>query len=364
MKDRIGVDGLRRVPLVVFVALIVIASAGILSACGGGSDGESGTTGAEGSSAEGGRSVSPIAFFATGAANSYVQATFEAAKAEAERRGLEIELVDGEFDPTVQEKQIQDAITSGQFNSFIIQANDGAGIAPVVKEAIEAGYNVAAYGTPIGPDPTIAEPQVEGVITTTSEDVETGAKVTAEGIVQACEGIDPCKVALLWGNRGVAYEAAKVSVVESILGKHDNIKVVAQTDAGFLRDQGRDAIQDALTANPDLNVVASASGDQMIAGAQQAIEDAGGEVGPGKVVLIGYGGSATAQQRIEDGEWLQTYPIEAQTMAVEDIAALDKHAKGEKVKAAINQWELAPIGKVVNQATLKANPGWNAQWDG
>ncbi|MEO1441832.1 MAG: substrate-binding domain-containing protein, partial [Chloroflexota bacterium] len=59
---------------------------------------------------------------------------------------------------------------------------------------------------------------------------------------------------------------------------------------------------DMLTANPDIDVIASV-GDQMILGAELAVQDAGLE---GEVALIGQGGNIDAYEAVVEGRWFAT----------------------------------------------------------
>ena len=81
----------------------------------------------------------------------------------AEACGANLTLIDNGFDPAKQFANIQDAITTGNYDAFIIVTLDNAGIVPVVEDAIEAGIKVIATDTSIGPDLTTSDIQVEGV---------------------------------------------------------------------------------------------------------------------------------------------------------------------------------------------------------
>ena len=69
---------------------------------------------------------------------------------------------DPNFDSAKQVSQIQDAITSGEYQAFIVQANDGNAVVPAIQEAIEDGITVVAEFTPVGTRYDTIEPQVAG----------------------------------------------------------------------------------------------------------------------------------------------------------------------------------------------------------
>ena len=89
------------------------AAAFVLSACGGSS------------STAGGNKVKKIAFFGFAAANSFAQATWAGVQETAQKAGVEAKFFDPNFDSTKQVAQIQDATASGQYQAFVVQADDG-----------------------------------------------------------------------------------------------------------------------------------------------------------------------------------------------------------------------------------------------
>jgi ribose transport system substrate-binding protein len=100
-----------------------------------------------------------IAYFLQGN-TSYNQASAEKATEVATAKGATISVLSGDFDPSKQFSQCQDAITTGRYNAFVIYPVDGAGILPCVRQAIAAGIKVVALDSPLGPEFKI-EPQVE-----------------------------------------------------------------------------------------------------------------------------------------------------------------------------------------------------------
>ena len=138
-----------------------------------------------------------IAFFASSSQNGYNQATYEGIQEAAEAAGgVTTEIFDGEFSADVQFNQIEDVIASGRFDGFVVVPNDTVGIASAVEEAIASDIGVATALFPIGPDLGTIEPQVEGIITAAAP-VEPQSAELAEGVVDYCADIDPCRVIIL-----------------------------------------------------------------------------------------------------------------------------------------------------------------------
>ena len=122
-----------------------------------------------------------VAFFGFAAANGFAQATWAGVQEAAAELCATARFFDPNFDSATQVAQIQDAITSGEFEAFVIQANDGNSVVPVVKEAIEAGITVVGEFTPIGTDYDSIEPQVEGM----TSYVGTSIVANGEGLAEA-----------------------------------------------------------------------------------------------------------------------------------------------------------------------------------
>lgn len=102
-----------------------------------------------------------IAFFGFSSANSFAQATFDGIEEYAGENNAEATFFDGEFDASTQVQQIQDATASGEYDVFIVQANDGAAVINPVEAAVNAGITVVAEFTPVGTEYDTAEAQIE-----------------------------------------------------------------------------------------------------------------------------------------------------------------------------------------------------------
>ncbi|WP_320670832.1 sugar ABC transporter substrate-binding protein [Patulibacter defluvii] len=342
------------------VAAAALAVAGA-SGCGSADGGSGGGGGA-------GKRVR-IAFFGLAAENAYTQFAYKGAQAEAKAKGAELSFFDGKFDGPTQIKQIQDAITSQRFDAFVVMPNDQPGVVPVAKQAIGQGISVTALQFPIGSDPKTARPQVEGLTASVVEDVVAGARISAEGINAMCRDRDPCKVALLYGSRKVTWDgAAKRPTILRTLTP--NVKVVAEADGQFLQGPSEQAAADILQAHPDLDVLASPSGDQMALGGERALRAAGKRIGlgdrpRGAVAIIGYGAASSGVERVRRGSWYQTYALVPQTMARKavDLAVAAVRGGGRK-GVGIVQTEISPIGDNVTREVLREHPSFRAEWEG
>jgi ribose transport system substrate-binding protein len=305
------------------VAAALVLAVGAFAACGSDDDGGGGS-----GAGDGGTKVEKIAFFGFASANSFAQATFSGVKEEAAKQGVEVKFFDPNFDSAKQVAQIQNAITSGEYQVFVVQANDGNAVVPPIREAIDEGITVVGEFTPVGTKYDTIEPQVPGMIFVGEPPTENGTALGELG-VDACGDMDPCNVAYLEGFKALPLDNARTEAVKAALAEAPNVKLVASVEGGYTQDTGLKAAQNVLQAHPDVNVMIGSS--QAIAGAEQAVKDAGA-----KVKLIGNGGSRQAVEAVKSGRWFATYVIAEKSAGAKAAELGIKKAEGGDVPASFD----------------------------
>lgn len=320
-------------------ATAAVLMAMTLGACG--SDDEEAAAPAGGGGGEAAQEVKKIAFFGFAGANSFAQATLAGIKEQAAKENVEVQFFDPNFDAATQVSQIQNAITTGEFQAFIVQANDGNAVVPPVREAIEEGITVVGEFTPIGTRYDTIEPQVDGLIFVGEPPTENGTALGELG-VQACEGMDTCEVAYLEGFKSLPLDNARTEAVKKALEAADNVKIVASVEGGYTEDSGLKAAQNVLQAHPGVDVMIGSS--QAISGAEQAVEDADAEV-----KLIGNGGSRQAVTAVKEGRWFASYVAAEKSAGAKAAELAIAAARGEDVPASFDTRELQdPMGTKEN----------------
>ena len=302
----------------VVLTACTVAATLALAACG---EDESETAGGGGGADAGGQEVTKIAFFGFAKANSFAQATWAGIQEQAQKEGIEAEQFDPNFDAAKQVSQIQNAITSGEFQAFIVQANDGNAVVPPIREALEEGITVVAEFTPVGTRYDTIEPQVEGLYFVGEAPTQNGTALGEAGVA-ACKGIDPCQVAYLEGFKSLPLDNARTEAVKAALAAEPTIELVASVEGGYTQASGLKAAQNVLQGNPDVDVMIGSS--QAIAGAEQAVNDAGT-----KVKLIGNGGSRQAIDAVREGRWFATYAIPEKSAGAKAAELAIQAARGE-----------------------------------
>jgi ribose transport system substrate-binding protein len=297
------------------------------------------------------RKVERIAFFGFAKANSFANATWAGVQDAAKARGAEATFFDPNFDAQKQVSQIQDAITSGDYQAFVIQANDGNAVVPVVRQAIRAGITVVGEFTPIGTRYDTIAPQVPGLLFVGEAPTWNGDALGRLG-VQACRGRNPCRVAYLEGFKALPLDNARTRAVKRALSRAKNVQIVASVEGGYTAASGLKAAQDVLTANPDVNVMIGSA--QAIQGAEQAVRTARKQ---GRVKLIGNGGSCQAVAAVRGGRWFATYVIAERSSGRKATQVAIQAAEGKKVAASFDTRKLQnPLG------TKPGLKGYKAQY--
>jgi ribose transport system substrate-binding protein len=309
---------------------------GALGACGSSDDDSDTGTGAAAASTGASTAAAPaatteakkvenIAFFGFAGANSFAQATWAGIQEQAAKDGVKAKFFDPNFDAAKQVSQMQNAIASGEYQAFVVQANDGNAVVPVIREAIKAGISVVAEFTPVGSDYSSIKPQVPGMIFVGEPPVANGTALGELG-VEACADLNPCNVAYLEGNPGLPLDVAREKALEEALKADPNAKLVSKVVGGYTKADGLKAGQNVLQAHPDVNVIIGSS--QALAGAEQAVGDAGKT---GKVLLIGNGGSHQAVAKVKSGDWFATYATAEKTNGAKAAEIAIDAAEGQKV---------------------------------
>ena len=299
-----------------------------------------------------------VAFFASSLANTYVPAQVQGAKAAARKSGAATTVFDAVYDATKQLTQVQDAITSGKFDAFVISAIDGNALVPQIKKAIAAGINVACISAPCGPDLTSLKPQVAKLTVHVGHSFPASGRLMGKEIVAACGTRDPCKVVFVPGLYSYPADKIRRDAVHATLHRYRAIEIVSEQEGKYSAESARVAMQNILQAHSDVNVVAT-TGDQMALGIEQAIKAGGVN---GKVKIIGNGASALGVSAVRQGRWYATLvllPYTEGRVATEHVVQAARGVVG--LSASVDVEKLSPIGPVVT----KANAGrFKAEWRG
>ncbi len=288
--------------------------------------------------------------------NSYDTPMLAAAESAAHADGAVLTVFDAENSPTTQYTQLQDAINSHQYQGIIVQPIFGPRLLGLVKEAISDHIQVADLDQELGPNLSTDAPQVKGLAANVVFiPTKIGQKLGAL-VVRACAAYDPCQVGYIYDVKASALDEAIFDGFSSSIAGHANIKIVAQGQSYFTTWDGLTAAQHMLQSDPKLTLIVGA--DQGIEGAQQAVAGAGRT---GKVILIGYGGSAAALRGIRSGAWygdVAQLPTSEGRLAVQDLVTAIRTGVSSPADDPVAQ---LPAGGVITKSDVGQ---FHAEWAG
>lgn len=303
-----------------------------LAACGSGSGSDTEPApSVGGSSSAAGNPVEKIAFFGFWKSNSFTQAVLAGVQEAAAASGAEVvDLTTAEYDGAAQTKAVQDQTVKGDAQMYVVLASDSVSMATAAKEAIDAGITVVAGFTPLGPDFTTLEPQVDGLVVVGETPVANG-EVLGQLALDACADLDPCNIAYLEGLKALPLDNARTGTFVKTVESNPAAKIVSQVEGGYTPDSGKKAAQDALQANPDIDVMVGSS--QAILGAQNVVDTA-------KVKLIGNGSSKEAFAAVNDGSWYALYNMDVKGIGSKSVELGLQAAAGSLDNRAFNTQDL------------------------
>jgi len=302
-----------------------------------------------------------IAFFASASQNGFNQAVWSGIqKKAAELGGISASIFDGEFNPVVQYAQVEDVLASGNFDGFILYAQDTVGIAGAAEQVTAEGKPLVAVMFPIGPDLGTLEPQVSGLTATIGHVPAIGAAAQAESVAEFCADKDPCKVVILLGFKVSPFDQIRLAAYEEVFAKHPNIQVVATAEGLYSPDATLSAMQDILQAQPDFHAVLSVADQQMI-GVEIALDGMGIDGEP--IFLAAAGASTYGVDAVREGRWDNTLAYFPETMGEVALDTLIAAIKGEDHPVTYDMDVGGPVPFIINKDVLDANPDFVGEWD-
>jgi ribose transport system substrate-binding protein len=273
----------------------------------------------------------------------YFAAQAISAKKHAEELGCEVISADAQNDLNKQVADVEDMVAQG-INALIINPRDSKGLVPAVNAATAAGVKVFVI------DSTL-DPQAQFVTLVQSSNTQNGLLV-GQWLADQTKGKD-LKIALISGDKGNEVgQERRLGVLAGLLeGQLRNegrahFSVVGQGWGAWGNEGGLKAMEDLLTANPDINVVLGEN-DSMVLGAQKALEQA--HRLDGVMLLAAADGQKEALQMIADGKYGAT-GLNDPALVASTAVDLAKKAIDGKLPAGISK-----ITYTTPMAITKAN---------
>ncbi|MEZ5069947.1 MAG: substrate-binding domain-containing protein [Bacteroidales bacterium] len=247
----------------------------------------------------------------------------------SEAYGMNCVMADGQDDIIKQITSMEDLISTG-VDVMILNPLDAKALVPAVNAAEEAGVPVFIVDSRIDDG--------AGFRTSVQASNEGNGWLLGEWVVRQLEGQD-ARVALISGSQGNPVGQSKrlgffEGFVETQLMTRGNsdLNILAQGWGNWTLLGGIEAMEDILSAHPDVNVLV-AENDAMAMGALKAIEEAGRA---GDILVVGYDGQKEAYELIREGRFGATAlnaPGELARLAIESVV---RHLNGQALDKVIH----------------------------
>jgi ribose transport system substrate-binding protein len=242
--------------------------------------------------------------------NEYFITMVNAAKQEAEKEGVKLNVQAGTSHGSAEEQlQIVETMITNKVDAICIVPSSSVGLMTALKKAEDAGIPVINLDTRLDPE-LVKSSGLKPVpfIGTNNYD---GAKLAGEYALKITEGKG--KVAILTGIAGQQNAADRRNGFYDVV--KDKLDVVAEASADWEVEKGYNAAQNMIQANPDI-VLIFASNDNMGLGAIRAAKEAGKDI-----KVIGYDAVAEALNAVKSGEMASTIAQFPAEMGIQGVKA-------------------------------------------
>lgn len=247
--------------------------------------------------------------------NPFFVSLSEGAKAEAEKQGVKLVVVDAGDDAAKQTNDIEDLI-SRNVSVLIVNPVDSDAVAPAVQNAVSKGIKV------ISVDRVVNGVEVDCQI---ASDNAAGAKMATEYLVELIgEG---AKAAELEGVPGAS------ATIDRGAGFHEaadkNLDVVASQTANFNRAEGMNVMENILQSCPEIKGV-FAHNDEMALGAVEAVLASGKDI-----KIVGFDATDDAVAAVKSGKMAATVAQKPELMGETAVQTAMKLINGETVEKSL-----------------------------
>lgn len=235
------------------------------------------------------------------------------AQAEADARGLKINITDAQNDPTQQINQME-TFTSQNVKAAIINPVDSDAAVPAVGVANRADVPVISI-----------DRGVNGgrVGSTIASDNVAGGRLAAKTLAESLGGKG--KVAFLEGQPGTSAARERGQGFEQGIEEYPGIEVVARQPADFDRTKGMDVMSNMLQAHRDLDGVFAAN-DEMALGAAKALGAKSGTA----VKVVAFDGTPDGIEAVRGGTLTATVAQQPELLGKQAVDRALDAAQGKE----------------------------------
>lgn len=270
------------------------------------------------------KSKGVIAYSPLTLSNPFFKVIGDHIKAEAEKNGYTVRIVDPNMDVKKQSDQMDDFISSG-VTAIILVPCDRLSVGPSVQAANKAGIPVFTVDAKCAAE----NAKIEGHVGT---DNFQGGELAGKAMITAL-GDAGGKVLVLDFKKANSC-VLRVAGFKKVIDAHNKtatgkIEIVSELDGNGDRTKGYQSTADALQAHEDLDAI-FAINDPSALGAYTAVKEAKRD---DKIKIIGFDGQLDGKQAIKDGK-LYADPIQhPDKMGRQIVQLIIKYQAGEKFES-------------------------------
>ena len=270
------------------------------------------------------KSKGVIAYSPLTLSNPFFKVIGDHIKAEAEKNGYTVRIVDPNMDVKKQSDQMDDFISSG-VTAIILVPCDRLSVGPSVQAANKAGIPVFTVDAKCA----AKNAKIEGHVGT---DNFQGGELAGKAMITAL-GDAGGKVLVLDFKKANSC-VLRVGGFKKVIDAHNKtatgkIEIVSELDGNGDRTKGYQSTADALQAHEDLDAI-FAINDPSALGAYTAVKEAKRD---DKIKIIGFDGQLDGKQAIKDGK-LYADPIQhPDKMGRQIVQLIMKYQAGEKFES-------------------------------
>lgn len=246
--------------------------------------------------------------------NPFFVAVREGAQAEADRRGLHINITDAQNDPMQQINQME-TFTSQDVKAAIINPVDSDAAVPAVGVANRADVPVISL------DRGVNGGRVGSAI---ASDNVAGGRLAAKTLAESLGGKG--KVAFLEGQPGTSAARERGQGFEEGIKAYPGIQVVARQPADFDRAKGMDVMSNMLQVHRDIGGVFAAN-DEMALGAAKSLGARAGK----DVKIVAFDGTPEGVAAVRGGTLTATVAQQPKLLGRQAVAQALRAARGERL---------------------------------
>ena len=194
--------------------------------------------------------------------NPYFVQMAEAAKEQARLLGIDIIVLNANYDSATQLSQVENLIQK-KVDAIVINPTDSKALIPAAELAYKAGVPFVCIDRTVDSDLISIDIESDNYM---------AGKLNAQYIAERLKGKG--KIAIIYGTPGLSVTRERTNGFLDEIKKYPGIEIVAQQSGNFNMADGMAAAEAILTAHPDLDAI-YAENDPMALGTVQAIKQLG-----------------------------------------------------------------------------------------